>query len=184
MHKPLPVMLGPRNRLGRAAWGLVQATLYRWSPRPLHGWRRFLLRCFGAEIGAGAHPYPRARIWAPWNLTMGEISALSDDVDCYCVAPVRIGKYATVSQYSYLCTAGHDPDDPARPTMPLLAAPIEIGARAWVAAGSYVGPGITVGEDSVVGARATVVRDVLPGEIVGGNPARRIRMRAGWTPSA
>ncbi len=65
--------------------------------------------------------------------------------------------------------------------MPLLAAPIVIGDRAWVAAAAYIGPGVAVGADSVVGARATVVHDVVPGEIVAGNPARRIRMRAGWT---
>lgn len=175
-----PVTLGSRSRIARAAWGLVQATLYRWSPRPCHAWRRFLLRGFGATIAAGAHPYPRARIWGPWNLTMAARSGLADDVDCYCVARIHIGVDATVSQYSYLCSAGHDPDDTARPIMPLLAAPIHIGDRAWVAAAAYIGPGVTVGADSVVAARSTVVRDVMPGEIVGGNPARRIRMRAGW----
>jgi putative colanic acid biosynthesis acetyltransferase WcaF len=55
----------------RVAWNLVWVLLYRPSPTPLHGWRRMLLRLFGAEIGAGAHPYPSARIWAPWNLEMG-----------------------------------------------------------------------------------------------------------------
>ena len=181
MFEMVPVSIGTRNRLGRVAWGLVRATLYRWSPKPLHRWRCFLLRCFGADIAAGAHPYPRARIWGPWNLTMAARSGLADDVDCYCVARITIGVDATVSQYSYLCSAGHDPDDTARPIMPLLAAPIVIGDRAWVAAAAYIGPGVVVGADSIVGARATVVKDVVPGEIVAGNPARRVRMRAGWT---
>lgn len=58
------------NKFMRAVWGLVWLGLYRPSPVPLHAWRRFLLRLFGAKIGAGAHPYPSSRIWAPWNLVM------------------------------------------------------------------------------------------------------------------
>ena len=156
------------NRLRRALWNVVWAVLYRTSPAPLHGWRRALLRLFGATVGAGAHPYPRARIWAPWNLTMEAHSCLANDVDCYCVAPVRVGRHATVSQYSYLCTASHDYRDPS---MPLVTAPIDIGERAWITADCFIGPGVTVGRGAVVGARSTVLRDVDPWTVVAGNPA-------------
>ena len=116
-----------RLRARRLAWHIVWLLLYRPSPRPFHAWRRLLLRAFGARIAAGAVPYAAARIWAPWNLTMAVNSCLSDDVDCYCVAPITIGPYATVSQYCYLCSASHDYRDP---TMPLIIAPIVIGAEA------------------------------------------------------
>ncbi len=172
-----PVTLDWRNKLARCVWGLVYILLYRPSPRLFHGWRRLLLRGFGATIAAGAHPYPRARIWAPWNLQMDRDAGLADDVDCYNVALVRIGTGATVSQYSYLCTAGHDPDR-AGGTMPLIAAPIDIGAGAWVAADAYIGPGVCIGDGAVVGARSTVLRSVPARAIVAGNPARLIRMRA------
>lgn len=170
----VPVSIGTSNRLCRGAWSLVWLLLYRPSPRPLHGWRRFLLRCFGARIGAGAHPYPAAKIWAPWNLTMAAGSGLADHVDCYCVAPVHIGAGATVSQYTYLCTASHDIDAPG---MPLIAAPIVIGDGAWVAAACFVGPGVRVGVRAVVGARSTVTRDVAPGAVVAGSPPRTLRLR-------
>lgn len=163
-----------RNRLGRVVWGAVWLLLYRLSPRPLHAWRRLLLRLFGARVGRGAHPYPSAKIWAPWNLDMGSGSCLADDVDCYCVDRVTLGAHATVSQYSYLCTASHDFEDPA---MPLVTAPIVIGAKAWVAADVFVGPGVTVGEGAVVGARASVFRDVPPWTVVAGNPAAAMRQR-------
>jgi putative colanic acid biosynthesis acetyltransferase WcaF len=156
------------NRLARLLWGVVKNTLYRLSPTVLHGWRRVLLRCFGGRIGAGAHPYPRAKIWAPWNLTMEAHSCLADDVDCYCVAPITIGIHATVSQYSYLCAASHDYRDPS---MPLIVAPIVIESYAWVAADVFVGPGVTVGEGAVVGARSTVIHDVAPWTVVAGSPA-------------
>lgn len=166
--------LSASNRLGRAVWNLVWLTLYRPTPAPLHGWRRFLLRCFGARVGAGAHPYPSSRVWAPWNLVMGEHSCLSHQVDCYCVDKIELGPHATVSQYSLLCTATHDY---TRPDMPLVTAPIHIGAHAWVTADVFVGPGVTVGEGAVVGARSSVFRDIDPWTVVAGNPPKLIGPR-------
>jgi len=166
--------LGFRNQAARWLWGMVWLFLFRPSPVFLHAWRRFLLRCFGAKIGRGAHPYPRCRIWAPWNLTMGEHSGLANDVDCYSVASVVLGPFCTVSQYAHLCAATHDYEDPS---FRLIPKPITIGARAWVAAGAFVGPGVTVGEGAVVGARAVVVKDVPEWTVVAGNPCRPIGAR-------
>lgn len=165
---------GLRNKVGRVLWAIVWATLFRPSPRPLHAWRCFLLRLFGATIGKQAHPYPKARIWAPWNLQMDAHACISDDVDCYCVARIHIGEHATVSQYSFLCSASHDYSDR---TFPLVTAPITIGAGAWVAADVFVGPGVTIGEGAVVGARSSVYKDVEPWAVVAGNPARFIKRR-------
>lgn len=162
------------NKVARAAWGIVWALLFRPSPRPFFGWRRFILRCFGAQIGKGVHVYPSAKIWAPWNLEMGEHSCLSFSTDCYSVDKIRIGPHATVSQYVHLCSAGHEITDPH---MRLTTAPIVIGAGAWVCAGAYVSPGITIGEGAVVAARAVVVKDVAPWDVVGGNPAKFIKKR-------
>jgi putative colanic acid biosynthesis acetyltransferase WcaF len=99
---------------------------------------------------------------------MDAYSCLADYVDCYCVAPIRLGSHATVSQYSYLCAASHDYRSPA---MPLIVAPIVIEAEAWVAADVFVGPGVNIGEGAVVGARSTVMHDVEPWSVVAGAPA-------------
>jgi putative colanic acid biosynthesis acetyltransferase WcaF len=163
-----------KQMLARTAWWLVWATLYRCSPRPLHGWRRFLLRCFGAQIGRGVHPYPSSRVWAPWNLVMGEGSCLGDRVDCYSVDRVVVGSHAVVSQDVCLCTATHDY---TRRDFPLRTRPIEIGCRAWIAAGAFVGPGVRVGDGAVVGARAVVTKDIHEWTVVAGNPAKEIRKR-------
>lgn len=160
------------NRIGRVLWTFAWLVLFRPSPRPFHGWRRWLLRLFGAQVARGAHPYPSARIWAPWNLIMGEGSCLGDYVRCYSVDRVTLEPYATVSQYSFLCTASHDY---RVREMPLITAPITIGRGAWVAADAFIGPGVKVGERAVVGARASVFRDVDSWTVVGGNPARVIR---------
>jgi putative colanic acid biosynthesis acetyltransferase WcaF len=138
-----------------------------------------LLRCFGATVGEGAHPCPKAKIWAPWNLTLEPHSCLADHVDCYCVAPITIGAHATVSQYSYLCAASHEfrEYDFSDPEMPLVIAPIAVGAYAWVAADVFVGPGVTIGEGSVVGARSTVLHDVAPWTVVAGSPVKIVGTR-------
>lgn len=169
-------LLTRRNKLARIAWSVVWALLFQPSPRISlgFGWRRFLLRLFGARIGRGANIYPSCRIWAPWNLEMGEHSSLAQQVDCYSVDKVRIGPHATISQYSFLCTASHDVTDPR---MRLITSPITIGEGAWVCADVFVGPGVTVGEGAVAAARAVVVRDVEPWMVVGGNPARTIKRR-------
>ena len=169
-----PQRLSPGNKLARAAWNLVWLLLYRPSPVFLHGWRQFLLRRFGAKIGRGAHPYPSAKIWAPWNLTMGDHSCLSHHVDCYCVDRITLGAHSTVSQYSFLCTASHDYTDPA---MPLTTAPITLGERAWITADVFVAPGVTVGEGAVITARSSVFHDIEPWTVAAGNPAQSIKSR-------
>jgi putative colanic acid biosynthesis acetyltransferase WcaF len=162
------------SKVGRGLWNIVWVLLYRPSPRPFHGWRRMLLRAFGAKIGRGAMPYPSAVVWAPWNLIMGDHSTLGDGADCYSVATIAIGHHASVSQRAYLCAASRDVDDPDHP---LMTAPIVVEPHGWVAAEAFVGPGVTIFEGGVVAARAVAVRDVPPWTVVGGNPAKPIRKR-------
>lgn len=170
---------GVRCKAMRAAWTLVWLVLYRPSPRPLHGWRRLLLRLFAARVGRGAMPYAGARIWAPWNLTMEARAVLADGVDCYSVDRIVLGAGAVVSQRAFLCAAGHDPHDPA---FPLVSAPIVVGPGAWVAAEAFVGPGVALGPGAVVAARAVALRDVAARTIVAGNPARVVALRGEAAP--
>ena len=160
-----------RNRLGRLAWHAVWLILFRLSPTPLFGWRRLLLRMFGAEMAATAVVYPTARIWAPWNLTMRDHACLGPEVDCFCVAPVVIDTDAIVSVRSFLCTASHDIRRHGRP---LTTAPIHVGRGGFVFAEAFIGMGVTIGEGAVVAARGVVVRDVAAFDVVAGNPARRV----------
>lgn len=166
--------LGLSNQAARLLWSVAWSVLYRPTPNALHAWRRVLLRLFGARIGAGAHPYPRCRIWAPWNLSMGDHSCLANDVDCYSVSTISLGDYAVVSQYSHLCSATHDYEDPE---FRLRSAPILIGARAWVATGAFVGPGVTIGDGAVLGARSVALRNIHSWAVAAGNPAKVIKER-------
>ena len=165
---------GRANRLGRFAWGLVQAILFRPSPRNLHRWRNRLLRLFGAKLHPRARVYPRARIWAPWNLEMGDCATIADDVDVYCADRITLGERAIVSQYSYLCGASHDFEAPGRPLTP---GPIVLEADVWLAADVFVAPGVTIGARTVVGARSSVFKDLPPGKVCMGTPAAPVRDR-------
>lgn len=162
------------NRAMRVLWGCVQCSVFRFSPRPLHAWRNLLLRAFGADLHPSARVYPRARVWAPWNLTMGARATIADDVDCYCVDRVTLGERVVVSQYSYLCGATHDFELPDRPLVPK---PITIGAGTWIAADVFVAPGVTIGEESVVGARSSVFSDLPAWKVCVGSPAKPVRDR-------
>jgi putative colanic acid biosynthesis acetyltransferase WcaF len=159
--------------MARLVWKIVFLLLFRFTPIPLHSWRRQVLRFFGAKIGSRAVIYPSARIWAPWNLEVAADATIGWDCELYNVAAIRIGREAIVSQYSYLCTATHD----FRDEFQLMAAPIDIGANAWIAAGAFVGPGVTVGEGAVVGARCVVTRSVQIWSVVAGNPAHLVGTR-------
>jgi len=154
---------------------MVWCLFYRPTPRSFHHWRCLLLRLFGARLGKAVHPYPSARIWAPWNLEMDDHSCLSEWVDCYCVDKIRIGAHTTVSQYSFLCTASHDYESPG---MPLVSAPITLGDRVWITADVFVGPGVTIGDGAVVTARSSVFSDIPPWMVARGNPARPVRARS------
>jgi putative colanic acid biosynthesis acetyltransferase WcaF len=175
---PPPVYRGARsqfsvrNRAARQLWNLVWLLLFRPTPRFCHRWRRLLLRAFGARIGAGAHVYAGARIWAPWNLVLGREAAIADGADIYNADRIEIGDYAVVSQGAYLCGASHDYTAWG---FPLVAAPIVVGARAWVAARAIVHMGVTLGDGCVIGAGSVVTHDMPAWTVCAGVPCRPIK---------
>jgi putative colanic acid biosynthesis acetyltransferase WcaF len=167
--------LGFKNQLARLIWTIVWGIFARPLPRSLcNGWKLFLLRSFGAKLNRHAVVYSGARIYMPWNLEMAEYSCLSSEVDCYNVAKIKIGAHTTVSQKTFLCTASHDIE---KSNIPLIFSPIIIEDQVWIAADAFIGPGVKVGQGAVVGARASVFKDVDPWTVVGGNPAKFIKNR-------
>ncbi len=163
----------PREMLLRVLWGLGRIAFSR-SPRVGFGFRAWLLRRFGAKIGRDVHIYPSAVIYFPWNLEVGDASAIGEDVLVYNLGTISIGCSATISHRAHLCAGSHDYRDP---TLPLLKPPIRIEDNAWVCADAFVGPGVTVHRGAIVGARAAVFSDVPEMKIVVGNPARVIKTR-------
>lgn len=162
-----------RELAGRTLWTLVMP-VFRFSPRLLWGWRRWLLRRFGAIIGDHVHIFPSVLITIPWNLNIGDNAAVGDRAILYALGPITIGRNATISQGVHLCAGTHDFRVSG---MPLLKPPISVGEGAWVCADAFIGPNVRVGAMAVVGARAVAMKDVAAGSIVAGNPARQIGRR-------
>jgi putative colanic acid biosynthesis acetyltransferase WcaF len=163
-----------RHRLYRMIWGIVWSLLAAWTPPPMHGWRRILLRAFGAKIAPTAGVYPSARVWYPPNLEMGDYAFLGPNVNCYCMAKITLAPYALISQGAHLCAGSHDIADP---NFQLISRPITIGHRAWVAAEAFVGPGVSIGEGSVLGARGVAFKDLSAWTVYAGNPAKVVKER-------
>lgn len=160
----------------RSLWALVQATIFRWSPRPLHGFRAGLLRWFGADIPAPGEVvvFPTARITFPWNLTLAPRAMVGPCVTLYNLDRITLARGANLSQNCHLCAGTHDY---TRWSMPLVTKPIIIGENAWLGADVFVGPGVKVGELCVVGARSVVVKDLPARQVCAGNPCRPLKAR-------
>jgi putative colanic acid biosynthesis acetyltransferase WcaF len=161
---------GFRGRSGATVflWQLVQGSLFACSPQFAYGWRRLLLRAFGARIGRDVKVRPSARIIYPWKVEIGDRAWIGDHAELYSLAPIRIGADAVVSQKSYLCAASHDHH---RVEFPMVEGPITIGDQAWIAADVFIAPGVSIGRGAVVGARSSVFFDVEAGAVAFGSPA-------------
>jgi putative colanic acid biosynthesis acetyltransferase WcaF len=170
----LPPDFRGRSGLSVQLWWLVQATLFRGSPQVMYGFRRWLLRRFGAKIGAGVIIRPSVKVPYPWKLRIGDSSWIGDDVVLYCFADITIGDDVVVSQKSYLCAGTHDY---RLPGFDIRASPIVIEDQAWVAADVFVAPGVTIGRGAVVGSRSSVFTNLPAMMVCVGSPARPVHAR-------
>lgn len=171
----LPPGFRGRSGLWCQLWWIVQACLFNSSPQFMYGWRNFLLRCFRARIGSNVIIRPSVRVTYPWKLTVGDHSWIGDHVELYTLGTITIGAHVVISQRSYLCTGSHDFNSH---DFAIYEKPIVVEDGAWIAADVFVGPGVTVHRNAVIGARGSVFSDVQADYLYLGSPARPIRPRA------
>jgi putative colanic acid biosynthesis acetyltransferase WcaF len=169
------------ERARETVWECLGQPVMRLTPSPWHGARRVLLRLFGARLDSTARIARSVRVHHPWNLVIGGESEVCDDAILFCLGPVRIGRRCRVSQFAHLCAGSHDYSQRA---MPLVKAPIVLEDDVWIAADVFVGPGVTIGHDSVIGARATVLHSRPPNQVCVGDSARPARPRTWRGPHA
>lgn len=170
--------VNPSSR-GRSAfyvqlWWLVQQWLIHPSPQFMYGWRRFLWRSFGAKVGKNVIIRPRARVTYPWKVTIGDYSWIGDEVELYSLDDIHIGSNTVISQHSYICSASHDYE---KTDFPIISAPVNIEDEVWIATGTMVMPGVTIGKGTIVGARSLVLKDLPEQMICAGHPAKVIKER-------
>ena len=170
----LPKNFRGKNALIVQLWWLTQALLFRNSPQVLYGFRRFILRLFGARIGKKVIIRPTVRITYPWKVSIGDYSWIGDDVVLYSLGEIEIGENVVISQKSYICAASHDY---LKQNFPIFAKKVTIKDACWLATDVFVSPGITINKGTVVGSRSSVYKDLPENKICMGNPAKVIRER-------
>ena len=150
-------------------WWLVQSIVFPLSLHSMSGLRCWVLRQFGATLGQGILIRPTARVTYPWKVTIGDHSWIGDDVVLYSLDRITLGDHVVISQKSYLCTGSHDF---RTSSFDLATGEIQIGHGAWVAADCFVGPGVAVGDNAIVGARSTVFSSLPSAQVCWGSPCK------------
>lgn len=174
--KTFQIPKGFRGRSGIfvQCWWLTQTILFKTSPQCMYAWRRFLLRCFGANIGKKVKIRPSVHVQFPWKVSIGDYSWIGDNVVLYSLGEITIGKNVVVSQKSYLCAGSHNYADK---NFSIFSLPIIIEDSCWLATDVFVSPGITIRNGTVVGARSSVFHSLPAGKICFGTPAVVIKSR-------
>lgn len=164
-----------REKVARLLWAIVQSTLFKYS---FHTWNRYrilLVNLFGGSVKYSCVIRRTAKIECPWNLIAGDNVCIGDYAIVYCLGKIMIGDRVSISQYAHLCAGTHDYADES---MPLKRLPITICEDVWIAADSFVGPGVTIGEGVVLGARGVAVKNLDSNGIYAGNPAQLVKKRS------
>lgn len=155
-------------------WWFVQGSLFKFSPKFMYGFRCFLLRLFGATIGRRVLIRPSAIVTYPWKLTVGDNSWIGDDAVIYNLGQIDIGSNVAIAHRVYLCTGNHDID---KVTFDIGAKPIVIEDEVWLPNDVFIGPGVTIGRGSVIGARSSVFADMPAGMVCFGYPCVPVKKR-------
>ncbi len=163
-----------KHKLIRSVW-IVSWTLFgKLGPRRFSPIRCWLLRLFGAEIGRKVLFCGNVDVLMPWNLKVGDGTAIAEYVNIYNFAQVEIGQNSSISKGCWICTGTHDY---THPHMPLTWASINIGSECWVAADVFIAPGVCLGNGSVIGARSVVTKDMPEWTVCAGHPCKPIKPR-------
>jgi len=170
----LPNHFRGRSGIVVQLWWMVDFFFFKLSPQFMYGWRRFILRLFGAKIGRGVIIRPSVTITYPWKVSIDDDSWIGDDVVLYSLGEIEIGANAVVSQKSYLCAGSHDY---TKNDFPIWSKKVTIEDECWLGTDVFVAPGVTIRKGTVVGARSSVYKDLPEAKVCMGNPAKVIKDR-------
>jgi putative colanic acid biosynthesis acetyltransferase WcaF len=138
------------------------------------GFKCWLLRRFGAQIGENVRIKPGVKIKFPWRLVIGDFVWLGENCWIDNVALVTIDSHSCISQDVYLCTGNHDWSSPS---FELKDTQIHIEEACWIAARCSIAPGVTMCRGAVLCLGGVAVRSLEPMTIYAGNPAVPIKIR-------
>jgi putative colanic acid biosynthesis acetyltransferase WcaF len=170
----VPKTFRGKSKIVVQLWWIIQDTLFAWSPQLFYGWRRFILRLFGAKIGKGVLIRSTAKITYPWNIEIGDYSWIGEDNVLYSLGKITIGNNVALAHKVYINTGGHNYK---KKTFDIFSEPVVIQDECWLTNDVYVAPGVTIGKGSIIAARSSVLKDISEGKICVGTPAKEIKNR-------
>lgn len=166
-----------KSKITVQLWWLVQASLFALSPQFMYGWRRFLLRIFGAKIGKSVIIRSSVRFTYPWKVKIGDYSWIGDDVVLYSLGEIHIGSNTVISQRSYICTGSHHYNSG---NFEIFSKKTTIGNKCWLATDVYVAPSVSIADFTVIGARSSVFNDLPSNKVCVGSPAKPFKDRVSF----
>jgi len=169
-----PVNFRGKSKLFVQIWWIVESTLFAMSPQFLYGWRRFLLRVFGAHIGKGVFIRSTVKCTYPWKVSIGDYSWIGENCILYSLGNISIGNNVAVAHNVHFNTGFHDY---TITSFDIGAKSILIEDECWLASDVYIAPGVTVGRGAIVGARSSVFNNLEAGNIYVGSPAKFLKKR-------
>lgn len=170
----VPKTFRGKSKITVQLWWIVQGTLFALSPQFFYGWRRFLLRMFGAKIGKGVLLRATVKVTYPWNIEIGDYSWIGEDNVLYSLGKIKIGSHVALAHKVYINTGGHQYD---KVSFDIFSEPVVIEDECWLTNDVYVAPGVTIGKGSIIAARSSVLKSMPGGKICVGTPAIAIKDR-------
>jgi maltose O-acetyltransferase len=149
---------------------------YNATPEADIATRQAILRELLGRVGEGCNLRSRVSCDYGTNIRLGDRVFMNFDCVLLDCAVIEIGDDTQIAPAVQIYTADHPLDPAARRSGLERARPVRVGRNVWIGGGAILLPGITIGDDAVIGAGAVVNRDVPAGAVVVGNPARVVRM--------
>ena len=146
--------------------------------------RETMLRKIIGSVGAKVNVRPPFFIDYGFNLTLGDGVFMNFNCVILDVCPVTIGALTQIGPGVQILAADHPRDPEQRRVMLESGRPVVVGSNVWIGAGAMILPGVSIGDDAIVGAGSIVTRDVPAGGTVVGNPARKVERRPTARPGA
>lgn len=163
-----------RKFLTRLLWYVTNALVFQSYLFPFYGLKIFLLRVFGATIGAGVLIKPNVNIKYPWNLDVGNHVWIGENVWIDNLVKIKIGDNVCISQGAMLLTGNHDY---SMTSFDLICKPIILEDGVWLCAKSVVCHGVLCKSHSILTVGSVATRDLDPYCIYQGIPALPLRNR-------
>ena len=162
------------NKIYRVLWALFYFIFFKYTPPQLFTYRSLVLKLWGSKIGANVRVYPSAKIWSPKNLSIGNGASIGPRALIYNQGHIAIGELSIISQDVTICASTHDY---TKKSHPLITKDVTIGSKVWLCAESFVGPGVSIDDGVVLGARAVAKKNLTQWMVYDGNPCIQIKER-------